>query len=194
MNKRIIWLLTAATLMFSGAAMAASQGMGPGMMGGYGQGMMYGTAPAPQTGSSANAGYYRMGPGMMGGYGRYGMGPGMMMGGYGGYGMGPGMMYGYGAYGLGLTTQQHGKIAGIWNESINKAWPIMGQLREQYFQFMQLMREETPDRTAINKIYARISDLRKQLLDVRLDARQQMMGILTADQRKKLEQRFYHRW
>lgn len=43
------------------------QGMGPGMMGGYGQG-------------------HGMGPGMMGGYGQgHGMGPGMM----GGYGTGP---------------------------------------------------------------------------------------------------------
>ena len=163
--------------------------MGPGMMGGYGG---YGMGPGMMMGGY---GGYGMGPGMMmGGYGGYGMGPGMMMGGYGGYGMGPGMMYSFGGDALGLSAEQRGKIAGIWNDAINKAWPIMGQLREQYFRFARLMGEENPDRAAVNKAYTRISDLRKQLLGMRLDARQQMMEVLSADQRKKLQQGFYHHW
>lgn len=211
MNKRIFWSLVAATALVAGSvwatqAIAQSNGMGPGMM--------YGAAAATQgTPNTACPRYYGMGRGMMGGYDRYGMGRGMMggyggygmgrgmMGGYGGYGMGSGMMGGYGhfgmgrgmmggygAYALGLSAEQRSKIAGIWNGSINKAWPIMGQLREQYFQFARLMNVENPDRVAVNKAYARISDLRKQLLDIRLDARQQMMGVLTADQRKELQQ------
>ncbi len=174
-------------------------GMGPGMMGGYGG---YGMGP----GMMGGYGGYGMGPGMMGGYGGYGMGPGMMggyggygmgsgmMGGYGGYGMGYGMMGGYGAYALGLSADQRSKMAGIWNDSVNKAWPIMGQLREQNFRFAQLMSESNPDRAAVNKVYSRISELRKQLLDQRLDARQKVMEVLTAEQRKKLQQGFYHHW
>ena len=117
-----------------------------------------------------------------------------MMGGYGGYGMGPGMMGGYGAYALGLDADQRGKIAGIWNSTTNKAWPILGQLREQYFRFSQLMAETSPDKATVNKVYARIGELQRQLLDQRLDARKQMLEVLTPDQRKKLEQGFYHRW
>ena len=104
--------------------------------------------------------------------------------------MGHGMMGGYGAYALGLSADQRGKIAGIWNSSTTKAWPIMGQLREQYFHFTRLMAETNPDRAAVNKIYARISELQRQLLDLRLDARQQMMEVLTPEQRKQLEQGF----
>ena len=276
MNKRILWSLAVAIVLFGGTAVAATQGMSTGMMAArQGPGMMYGSAPATQAGPEtvARPGYpgmgrgmmygyggygmgpgmmggyghygmgpgmmggyggygmgpgmmggyghygmgpgmmggyggYGMGPGMMGGYGHYGMGPGMMMGGYGGYGMGPGMMmggyghygmgpgmmYGYGGRALGLSAEQRGKLAGIWNDAINKAWPIMGQLREQYFRFARLMGEENPDRAAVNKVYTRISDLRKQLLGMRLDARQQMMEVLSADQRKKLQQGFYHHW
>ena len=56
-------IAAAAGLLVAGAASSQPYGMGPGMMGGYGEG-------------------YGMGPGMMGGYG---MGPGMMRGYGGGY-------------------------------------------------------------------------------------------------------------
>ena len=212
MNKRILWSLLAAAALVAGSvlatsAIAGSSGTGGGMMGGYGMspGMMYG-APAATQGNPGAAGpqyygmgrgmadsrygRYGMGPGMMGGYGGYGMGSGMM----GGYGMGPGMMGGYGAYALGLSAEQRSKMAGIWNDSLSKAWPVMGQLREQNFRFAQLMGESNPDRAAVNKVYSRISELRKQLLDLRLDARQETMKVLTAEQRKKLQQGFYHHW
>ena len=169
-------------------------GMGPGRMQGYGRyGMMNGYGGRSMRGGYGGYGGYGMGLGMAGGYGGYGMGLGMM-GGYGGYGMGPGMMGGYAGYALGLSAEQRGKIAGIWNDSVSKAWPIMGQLREQNFRFAQLMNESTPDREAVNKVYSRISELRKQLLDQRLDARQKTLEVLTAEQRKKLQQGFYHRW
>lgn len=184
MNKRILWSLAAATLLLAGSIGAASvfagnDGMGPGMMSGYrmGPGMMDGYG----MGSGMN-GDCGMGPGMMGGNG---MGHGMM----GGFGMSRGMMGGYGGFAaLGLNSEQRDKIAGIRNDSINKAWPLMGQLRNQYFEFARLMSAENPDRTAINRAYARISDLHKQLLDLRLTARQEMMKVLTADQRKQLMQ------
>lgn len=157
--------------------MMGARGMGPGMMysyGGMGPWMM---------------GTYGMGRGMMGGYG---MGPGMM---YGYGGMGPGMMYGYGGYwghGLRLSSQQRDKIAAMWNDMMKQAWPIMGQLREQYFDFARLNASMNPDRTAIDKVYLQIADLQRKLLDLRLQARQQMLGVLTAAQRKQLED-FYNR-
>ena len=197
--------------------MAAAQGMGSGMMGNHGSQMMYASAPATRAGPNAAAarpGYYGMGryggygmsrgmpggygmgygmgPGMMGGYGMgYGMGPGMMGGSGMGYGMGPGMMYGYGGQALGLSVQQRENIAGIWNQSMQQSWPVMGELREQNFQLARLMNQETPDRADIDKAYRRMSDLRRKLLDQRLQARQRMLQVLTADQRKQLRQGFY---
>lgn len=157
------------------------RGVGPGAYGcgyGYGHGRSMG---------SGMGGGYGMGFGPMVGYGS---GLGMM----GGRGMGPGLMYGYAAHALGLTADQRDKLARIWNDSMKKAWPVMGGLREQNFQLSRLLRAETPDRAAVNKIYGRITDLGKQLLDLRLQARQEMMGVLTAEQRKELRERFYQRW
>jgi len=159
------------------------RGVGPGAYGcAYGYGHGRGMAPGM-------GGGYGMGPGPMAGYGP-GSGFGMM----GGRGMGPGLMYGYAAHAPGLTADQHDKLARIWNDSMKKAWPVMGSLREQNFQLSRLLDAETPDRAAVNKVYGRITALRKQLLDLRLQARQDMMGVLTADQRKELRERFYKRW
>ena len=60
MKLKNVLVGVAATVALAGVAVAQPQGMGPGMMSGYGGG-------------------YGMGPGMMGG-GSYGMGPGMMFG------------------------------------------------------------------------------------------------------------------
>jgi Spy/CpxP family protein refolding chaperone len=95
-------------------------GMGPGMMGGYGQG--YGPG-------------YGMGPGMMGGYGPgYGMGPGMMWGngGYGGCGG-----YGYGLNALNLSDAQRAKIEKIQSEASRSQWEIMNKMHEAVSQSWQ---------------------------------------------------------
>ncbi len=117
--KRIV-LAVAATAALAAApawAQMGPGGMGPGMMGGYGQG--YGPG-------------YGMGPGMMGGM----MGPGMMGGMMGGFGqgMGPGMMWGYGA--LDLTDEQRARIAEIQQDVSRKQWELMGKVHEQMFQTM----------------------------------------------------------
>lgn len=216
MSTAIVWVRRATAVALAGALAAGTAALaqstapasttqagpqyGPGAMYRYHRGM---TGPYGKRGVSPGAygcaygyGHGRgMTPGMGGGYGMgfgpmAGYGPGLgMMGG----GMGPGLMYGYAAHALGLTADQRDKLAGIWNDSMKKAWPVMGSLREQNFQLSRLLRAESPDRAAVNKVYGRITDLRKQLLDLRLQARQDMMGVLTAEQRKELRERFYRR-
>lgn len=138
--------------------------MGPGMMGESGWNMM---------------GMGMMGPGMMSGCG------GVMM---GDYGYGPGMMNGgYTAGNLGLSSQQRKQMADIWNRTMTKAWPILGQLREQYFNLAQLFNAENPDRKAIDATYAQITALQKQLLDIHFEAHQKFKSVLTAEQRKQLQ-------
>lgn len=193
------------------AATAAGPGYyGPGMMYRYHQGAM---GPGAMYGYGQRAGGYGMGPGMMGGYGTgpgcmggYGMGPGMMY----GYGMGPGMLGawgmgsgltgGYGGLGgmhgflggwaghaLGLSSAQRDKIDAIRMHTFKAAWPLMGELLEQRFEFARLSAAAAPDQAAIDKAYDRIGALGKQLLDLRLQARKDLLDVLTAAQRKQLE-------
>lgn len=170
-------------------------GMGPGMMGpGYGYGHGYGMGPGMM------GGYYGMGPGMMGpGYGMgHGMGPGMM-GGY--YGMGPGMMgngYGYGMHPgtmgteplemLNLTDAQRSKIAQIRDNVRKKNWPLMGQMMDEQSQLQQLYATETPDPKKVGEAYSKLSELRRQMIENSVEARNQMLAVLTPEQRKELDQ------
>jgi len=137
--------------------------MGPGMMGGNGQG-------------------YGMGPGMMGGYGPgYGMGPGMM----GGYGMGPGMM-GWGNYReLNLSAEQKSKITQIRHEMRNKQWAVMGQMMDAQDMLQELYGADKQDAAAINKQYKMIDDLRRQMVDNSVEAHNRIDSILTKEQREK---------
>jgi len=161
---RLIFIIIAASSLGVIANLAVAQsdaqyGMGPGMMGGYG-----------------------MGPGMMGGYG---MGPGMM----GGYGMGPGMM-GLGNYrGLDLSADQKSKISQIQQEVRKKHWALMGQMMDAQYKLQELYDADKQDSAAINKQYKEIEDLRRQMVDSSVDAHNRINGMLTKEQREKLEER-----
>lgn len=141
-------------------------GMGSGMMGGYGAG--YGT-----------------GPGLMGGYGPgYGMGPGMM-GGYGrGYGMPPGGWNAYG--GIDLSADQRAKIAKIEQDVRTKHWALMGKMTDARYKVQELYDADKLDAAAIDQQYKTIDAVRRQMIDLSIEARNQINNILSKDQREKL--------
>lgn len=150
------------------------------MMGGPG----YGYGPGP-------GGPREMGPGMMWG-GHPHMGPGMM-GGYRGYGMGPGMMmggYGLGAiYRLDLSDDQRRQLAKIDDELRRKNWDLMGKMQDE----MARLRDATwaadkRDRNAILAASKRMSELRLQMLENRLDAEDRGEALLTAPQKEQLKE------
>ena len=130
---------------------------GPGMMGGYG-----------------------MGPGMMGGYG---MGHGMM----GGYGMGPGMMGGYGyGYGVDLSPEQRTKMSEIQQTLAQQHWDLMGKMRQQGYR-MNFYRDGKLDEQAARKAYEGMAASQKEMFESWLQAQKQMDGLLTPEQRQKMQ-------
>lgn len=152
-------------------------GVGPGYGPGYGQG---GYGPG-----------YGMGPGMMGGGGYgpgqgYGMGPGMMGGGYGpGYGMGPGMMGGFGRLPSDLTPEQRTQVVRIQQEFQRKQWAVM--------QSMHALRWPAGggpggafDEQAARKNFDAMTALQKQMFENSIEARKQIDGVLTPQQREQL--------
>lgn len=164
------------------------------MMGGPGYGPGGGPAGRPEMGPGMMGGGYHMGPGMMGG--GYPMGPGMM-GGYRGHGMGPGTMMG--GYGLGainrldLGDDQRRKLAAIEDDLRRKNWDLMGKMQDE----MSKLRDaawsaDGRDRNAILAANRRMSDLRQQMLENRLDAQDRAEALLTAPQKEQLRQ--LRRW
>lgn len=135
----------------------------------------------------------QMGPGMMGEYG-WGMGPGMM-GGYGPGGgmMGPGMWGGYGLQSS-LTDEQHSKIAAIQDDFARKRWDLMGRMEEESFKLQQFYSAGKRDESAINAVYKRMSELRRQMFDTNVDARKKMEAVLTKEQREQMRRGWRGGW
>jgi Spy/CpxP family protein refolding chaperone len=154
------------------------------MMGGPGYG--YGQAPGggPDMGPGMMwGGRPHMGAGMMGGYRGYGMGPGMMM---GGYGLGP-------IYRLDLNDDQRRQLTKIDDELRRRNWDLMGKMQDE----MARLRDATwaadkRDRNAILAASKRMSELRQQMLENRLDAEDKAEALLTAPQKEQLRQ--FRRW
>lgn len=157
---------------------------GPGMMGDAGP-------PAAQGG---------YGPGMMGGGG---YGPGMMGGGgygpgaTGGYGYGPGRAGAQGAprWGRGgglaaldLTDAQRDKLAALHEQTRQKSWDTMGQLRTEQFKLRQMLRGDTVDPAAAIDQQRKVDDLRRQLMKTHLEMRNEMVAVLTPEQRTRLRE------
>lgn len=160
--------------MFAASAMAQPQGgygMGPGMMGGYGQGQGY-----------------NMGPGMMGSYGP-GYGQGQT------YGMGPGMMGDYGPQSnLNLSVEQRGKIAKIQGDARHKQWELMGKMQEEQAQMNEQYYSDNRDDAAVSKNYRKVSELRHEMFDLSLSTQKQTDAVLTKEQRSKSRQGGYGMW
>ena len=133
---------------------------------------------------------YGPGPGMMGGYGGGpGYGPG-----YGrGYGGGPG--YGRGGYGpggglaaLNLSDEQRDKIAAIQEEHRKKNWDKMGQMRSEQFKLRRMYYADKVDPAAVAEQQKKVDDLRRQMIQSRVEARNQVSAVLTPEQRKQFRQ------
>lgn len=169
-HLRILCIIVAASLFGVISNLSAAEpasdwqnGMGPGMMGGYGPG-------------------YGMGSGMMG---SYGMGPGMMGGYEPGYGMGHGMM-GWGNFReLNLSEEQKTKITQIRYEMRTKQWAVMGEMMDAQDKLQELYDADKQDSAAINKQYKVIEDLRRQMVDNSVDVHNRINSILTKEQREK---------
>lgn len=142
-------------------------GMMPGMMGQDGGVDMMGGCPALRG---------MMGPGM----GM--MSPGGMMGGMGsGMGMGIGMMMG-----MDLNPEQQTEMRRIQRELRRQNWARMGQLMEVREDLHELMASDSPDPAAVGQAHARIDELKRPMIEARVKAMNEMRGLLTDEQRKRM--------
>ena len=131
-----------------------------------------------------------MGHGVMGGhvgpgYGSgHGMGPGMM----GGHGGGPGLMRGRWermARALGLSEDQRAKVGRIMEDTRRKNWDVLGQIQGERFKLREMLRGDKVDPNAAVEQKRKIDDLKRQVMGARLDARNQVLALLTPEQREK---------
>jgi Spy/CpxP family protein refolding chaperone len=168
-------------------------GMMPGMQGGMGsQGPAYGMMGQARMGGCPmmhGGGMGMMGPGGMMGHGGMGMMGGGMMGGGGMGMMGPGAMMGpggMGMMGMDLNPEQQTEMRRIKRELRRQNWERMGQLMEAKEDLHELMASESPDPAAVGQAHARIAELKRPMIEARVQAMNEMRGLLTDEQRERL--------
>jgi Spy/CpxP family protein refolding chaperone len=111
------------------------------------------------------------------------------MGGYGpGYGMGPGAMGSEDYSALNLSVDQKSKIAQIQREVRSKHWALMGTMMDAQEKLQELYDEDKPDSAALNKQYKVVEDMRRQMVESSVDARNRINGVLTKEQQDKFKQ------
>jgi Spy/CpxP family protein refolding chaperone len=158
MKRTLIGLGVAASVLVAGLVAAQPYGTGPGMMNGYGPGASYG-----------------MGPGFMPGPGGYGMGPGMM-----------GSFGGEAYVGLDLSPEQRNKIAEIQQATTKAQWQLMGTMREQGYRMYGIAGPGAFDEAAARKLFDAMTETRKAMFEMQIEARKKLDAVLTPEQRDQL--------
>ena len=169
----------------AGATAGVALAQGPGYWQGQGGGPGYGPG---------------MGPGMMGGYGSGpgygpGMGPGMM--GHDAKGRGPGAMRGrweHMAHALGLSEDQRAQVRRIMEDTRRKNWDVLGQIQSERFKLREMVRGDKVDPNAAVEQKSKVDDLKRQVMRSRLEARNQVLALLTPEQREKARAFGQQRW
>ena len=146
-------------------------GMGYGGMGMMGQGMGYG-------------GMGMMGQGM--GYGGMGMmGHGM---GYGGMGM---MGHGMGFGGMGmmqLSKKQRTEVRKLFREQRAAHFKIMNEMMVIRDELADKYDEDVLDAKAIGKIYARMFEQKRKMIEQSIETRNKIRALLSKEQRSEFDQ------
>lgn len=96
----------------------------------------------------------------------------------------PGVPYAWQA--LGLTDEQIQKISEIQQKAYEQAVPIQGQLFTLRQQLALALRSAQVDANKVKELAARINELQGQLQQIRLQAQLDIRGVLTDEQRAKL--------
>lgn len=167
---RILMLVAAGGT--AGVALAQGPGYGQGQGGGPGHGP--GMGPAMMGGSGGGGGGPRYGP--------QGFGPDH------GHGMGPGMMRGRWermAHALGLSEDQRAKVGRIMEDTRRKNWDVLGQVQSERFKLREMVRGDKVDPNAAVEQKRKVDDLKRQVMHARLEARNQVLALLTPEQREK---------
>lgn len=149
--------------------------------------------------SNPGRGSHAMGMGQMPMMGAGGMGMMQNMTGAGHMGMMQNMMGGghmgmmgnmMGKYrGLGLSDEQKQQMNDIQHGLRKEHWEIMGQMIDQQAALQKAYAGHRPDPKAVGAVYSRIFDLKRQMIEAALMAKNSAKDVLTEEQRTQMQKR-----
>ncbi len=88
---------------------------------------------------------------------------------------------------LDLSDEQRTTIHKIQDELRKAHWRVMGKVMDESSKLRDLYSEEEWDQKRIGAVYGTIFDLRRQLIEARIDAHNRIVAALTKQQREQLK-------
>lgn len=89
---------------------------------------------------------------------------------------------------LKLSADQRQKVTAIQDELRRENWRRLGDIMEERARLRDLAYAEPEDTSQLRSIHKRIADLREQMAEARLQARERQLTLLTDAQREQLRQ------
>ena len=96
-----------------------------------------------------------------------------------------GMMHRY--KGLGLSDEQKQQMNDSQHKLRKKHWEIMGQMIDQQAALRKAYANHRPDPKAVGAVYGQIFDLKRQVIEAALDAKNSIKDVLTEEQLAQLK-------
>ena len=118
----------------------------------------------------------KMGMGMMR---DMGMGMGMMQ------GMGMGMMRGMGI--SNLTDEQQESLGNLHDAMRKTHWELMGVIIDEQSNLRRAMSEDRPDPNKVGEIYARLAEVKRKMVETRVDTHNKVRDLLTDEQMEQMK-------
>ena len=89
--------------------------------------------------------------------------------------------------GLDLSDEQKAKMSEIQYKLRKKHWEIMGPMIDQQAKLHKAYAGGRPDPAAVGAVYGKIFDLKRQMIEARLAARNNAMDVLTEEQLARMK-------
>ncbi len=101
---------------------------------------------------------------------------------------------GMGKYkGLGLSDEQKEQLRDIQHKLRKKHWELMGQMIDEQAALQKAHAGDRPDPATVGAVYGRMFDLKRQMIEARLAAKNSSKDVLTEEQRAQMKKRKHKR-
>jgi Spy/CpxP family protein refolding chaperone len=90
--------------------------------------------------------------------------------------------------GLGLSDEQKAKMSDIQYKLHKRHWELMGPMIDQQQALKKARAGDRPDPAAVGAVYGKIFDLKRQMIEARIAAKNSSMDVLTDEQAAKMKE------
>ena len=90
--------------------------------------------------------------------------------------------------GLGLSDEQKQQMGDIQHKLRKRHWELMGPMIDQQAALKKAYAGDRPDPAAIGAVYGQIFDLKRQMIEARIVAKNSSMDVLTVEQAVKMKE------